>query len=58
MTRSTITNGEHSGDLRLDSAVAELAKGLRLTSQGDIRNADQQIEASCSRLGIWTRFHS
>jgi hypothetical protein len=57
MSRSTITDGEHSGDPRLDSAAAELAKGLRLMSQGDIRNADRRIEASCSRLGIWTTCH-
>jgi len=55
--RSTITGGEDSGDPRLDKAAAELAKGLRLANQGDIRSADQQIEASCSRLGIWTTFH-
>jgi hypothetical protein len=57
ISTSTIRRGETSGDHRLDAAASRLADGLTRRSEAEIRDGDQQIEASCIRLGIWTNHH-
>jgi hypothetical protein len=57
ISRNTITDGENSGDPKLDEAVTNLATGLQLAKPNEIRAADRQIETSCRRLGLWTTFH-
>jgi hypothetical protein len=57
ISTQAITDGQNSGDSRLDAAARYLAAALSQGSRLAIGKADSEIETACARLGIWQTYH-